>query len=914
MPPAFPHRKGAGQQERVEPVQVAARGQDLRRAHQVAPGRRADIVAVQGADDGLDLVILHQQGVGAGQVLDPGDIGGGGLQAADLQHPGRGLPLGHRRHRGRGQGRPIPLAGHGGQKVDPLLQGDRLAHRVQACGDQLLLDLGDLVAQVRDPGGVVGALGREVETGGLLQDEVRQAGHLLHRARRHGAPALDRALQLHQVLVEAGLGHRRGQVADQGRRRAALGQGPFGGIVGGVEIEVGQVADQPLGPAAGGQAHLLAGHEFQRPVGAEVQHGVGVEILAEVAIEGREGVSRRKAPLEQQAHGIALIAEARLQADEHIAEPRAQHEQGAAVGQLAPRRRAPLGLDGLQERLAADVILHRNTHRHIGVRAVAGGVAAQQLLAQGVHRLRDLHRIAGGGEPLQGVVQGGEDRQERRRARGPGLGREVEQDHGQAPLGPLGPAERDHAADPRGDGLGPFRADLHPRGPGRGVEHAVARTAFAGLTIAVGAAAEHAGRHRAVELGDRDHDGGFHRVQPRRIAPPGLESLELQRLGRDIGHTEARQDLLRRAGVVVGGTAHQGEAGEGQDHIHHRLAVLHEELLDRRTAVQAAGEGWNDPQALGLQRLDDAVIMTRVVRQDVGAQDQHAHHAPGRHAGRRQRLHGLDDPVRALGMIQGDFRVLPGGLGLDPAAQGLALPVGVAAHEEADHGRAVVLRPRQPVLHGQEIGPQVLGGARDEAEDLGQPPQHGHLACAGAGPAAGLGAVAPQALQQRDRPLVGAVHLQAAKAGELDDLAGGDQADHGVAVVAARLQGRQDGADLLVDEQHRQDDDVACGDVVEAPLQGARIVRPVRRRMQPQLQTGNVLADLLLDPGEQSGQVAVQGDEHDPHRGRAFTCRPSGRSGYVRHKSSRSLCVIRRSGGRRPRCCDGPCRERRTES
>ncbi len=70
------------------------------------------------------------------------------------------------------------------------------------------------------------------------------------------------------------MGDRRRQVADQRRRGAALGDRALGRVVGGVEVEVGQVADQPVGPAGGRQAGLLAGHELERAVRAEVQHRV----------------------------------------------------------------------------------------------------------------------------------------------------------------------------------------------------------------------------------------------------------------------------------------------------------------------------------------------------------------------------------------------------------------------------------------------------------------------------------------------------------------------------------------------------------------------------------------------------------------------------------------------------------------
>ena len=69
-------------------------------------------------------------------------------------------------------------------------------------------------------------------------------------------------------------GHRRRQVADQRGRRAPLGDRcPRTGCWRRTG-RVRQIADQPVRPAGAGQAGLLAGHELQRAVGAEVQHRV----------------------------------------------------------------------------------------------------------------------------------------------------------------------------------------------------------------------------------------------------------------------------------------------------------------------------------------------------------------------------------------------------------------------------------------------------------------------------------------------------------------------------------------------------------------------------------------------------------------------------------------------------------------
>ena len=85
----------------------------------------------------------------------------------------------------------------------------------------------------------------------------------------------------------------------------------------------------------------------------------------------------------------------------------------------------------------------------------------------------------------------------------------------------------------------------------------------------------------------------------------------------------------------------------------------------------------------------------------------------------------------------------------------------------------VLLGSCKPVLHRQEVGTHVLCGAGDEAQDLGNALEHGQLLCArrGFGRLAG-GLAAPQALQEAHQAALGAVHLEAAKLGEADDLSG----------------------------------------------------------------------------------------------------------------------------------------------
>ncbi len=111
----------------------------------------------------------------------------------------------------------------------------------------------------------------------------------------------------------------------------------------------------------------------------------------------------------------------------------------------------------------------------------------------------------------------------------------------------------------------------------------------------------------------------------------------------------------------------------------------------------------------------------------------------------------------------------------------------VAADQEAHHVDDVVFRTRQPVLQREEVRAHVLCGAGDEAQQLRNPPQHFHLV--GAGRAAVL-LPAAQALEQRERPALRAIHGESAETREAHDLRRRHGADHRIAIGAAPCRAR----------------------------------------------------------------------------------------------------------------------------
>ncbi len=64
---AVTHGDRARNQEGIEAVHVAARRQDLGRPQQVAARRRTHVVAIKGADNGLEFVVAGEKTVGLGE-------------------------------------------------------------------------------------------------------------------------------------------------------------------------------------------------------------------------------------------------------------------------------------------------------------------------------------------------------------------------------------------------------------------------------------------------------------------------------------------------------------------------------------------------------------------------------------------------------------------------------------------------------------------------------------------------------------------------------------------------------------------------------------------------------------------------------------------------------------------------------
>ena len=740
--------------------------------------------------------------------------------------------------------RTVGILRHQGQHLGPGLGRHRLADDMQPLGDQRAFGFQQLFPKRGKVAGVhVHALG--------LFAHKRLKIFSLGRVGRQRPQTAQAFLDLGKPLVKARLRQRRGQVADDHRIRAALGKRRFRRVVGGVKIDVRQVADQPIRPAAFAHARLFAGHEFQRPVHAEMQKRVGGEILAQPAVEGRKGMGRCEALLKEQPHRVAFIAEDRLQADEDIAKLTAQNEDVPPVGLVLAGGGAPGGLDVLEPFRARHELGRGNAGRDLRGLAMRRVRTAQNRVAQLLHAFGQLaHLVARSLHRVHHVEKAFENREICGGPGGTGIRREAVKHDADLAFGDLRAAQLRHADDLVHQRLDPLGAGGHRVAFGFRVGFAAARAGQAACRIM--AARENGRVRRAVDFRQGDQHGGFHRAKPATRSPPLPKRLEFQRLCGDIGHIERLQRLDRGITVVIGRAADQREARERQQ----RVDLALQEFINRRATIQTTGESGQNGHALRLQRADHRIVMRGVLGQNVAAQHQDADGCD-RIGGLRQ-LGGIGgDPARHVGVVKTDLGVVDRRRRLDAAPVAV---VGIAAHQIADHGFDVVFGPAQPILHAQEPGPQILRLARDEFQHLRDRAQHRHLLFGRSG--AGF-VLAAQLFQKRHRPRSGLGHVQIAHLRQTDHLRIGDHADKGIQRVAHRLHLGHDHLQMFVDEQKVRDNDIGVQHRRFRSGELGGVFRPFGSGVNGNMDVGEVVLQPRQGAGSRTGGMLVQRDDHD---------------------------------------------------
>ena len=176
-----------------------------------------------------------------------------------------------------------------------------------------------------------------------LGPDRRQLGRVHRRAL--GVP-VEELLELGQLVVGVGPGHRRREVVDDDGVGAALGLRALAGVVDDERVEERHVGDGDVGEAAGRQGQRLARQPLQRAVLAEVDDGVGapaavVAAHRQPAVERQVVVGRREVGGVVRADRVGPEAAWRLDRDEHAAEVDAGELQRAVGDVDLARRRAP---------------------------------------------------------------------------------------------------------------------------------------------------------------------------------------------------------------------------------------------------------------------------------------------------------------------------------------------------------------------------------------------------------------------------------------------------------------------------------------------------------------------------------------------------------------------------------------------
>eukprot|EP00960_Hanusia_phi_P023345 689242-Hanusia_phi.AAC.1 len=606
-----------------------------------------------------------------------------------------------------------------------LLGGRRHSDGVEAAGEEARLDLHE--AAVDGANDRVALVERELLRVLLLRREVGDVLVKVARASSRddgvddgGAAGLilaealvggDELAELLETLVEPRVLSRRRQVRDGGGVAPALGDGGLRGVVGRIVVDVGHRVDEAVGVAGAGHADLLAGHELERPVGSEVEHSVGAEDALEVGVVGGEAVVGGGALGEEEAHGVTLVPERGLDADEHVAELLAVHQEVLTVrveltGRLAPVLLQLAGVGG-------ELLVLVDGHAVLDIEV--GGADASLLVVE--HSIDELLRrlgevaevVALADQLLAHREDGGEDVKVGGSADVALVWRKGEDGDGELLVLVL----LDAQVRPLDRALGEER-DAVRKGNGASGEP-VASSIDDGLD-------------GSVDLGEGNLQGNLDGMKPELRRLPLLEGLEDEGDGAEVGAVELGERLHRLVVILRRRATDEGEAGEVDDGVGDDGAVG-EELVDGAGEVETSRVDAHDAAAAGLELLDEGGVVTLVLSVDVRLLQNDAD---------RRRLLGVDadsagvllvvppvvlggvlEDLRGKGMPDADVGEEDGGSDLLLLHHLSVIDVGVGHVEK--HRLEVLGRPTQPVLEGEHEGPRVLRLVRrQELEHLGE--------------------------------------------------------------------------------------------------------------------------------------------------------------------------------------------------
>ena len=223
----------------------------------------------------------------------------------------------------------------------------------------------------------------------------------------------------------------------------------------------------------------------------------------------------------------------------------------------------------------------------------------------------------------------------------------------------------------------------------------------------------------------------------------------------------------------------------------------------------------------------------------------------------RQVRFAFGDPLGESRVVEPHIRVIDWRLGGRTAPCFLSA---VARDQKPDHLFDIVVRPAQPILHGQKPGAQILRLAGNILQDLWQTAQHLHLLLPRG---ARRRLAAAQLLQKRHRPRSGLCHIEIAHLGQADDLTIRDDPDESIDPRPRCGKFRQDGGDMLFDEQKVGDKDIRAGNGSLRTGQRHRVFGPFRRRMNRDVQPRKILEKARQNPCGGACGMLIQRHEDD---------------------------------------------------
>ncbi len=631
-------------------MEVAARGQDVG----TAAGRRA---ARARCDEAAGEGVHQRLALGRPGAVEPRpEIGVGGVQDGPRGHPFRwaggigqerfgqdlealdgvaGGPPGARRERSEDGGLgPVPGGGEiAGERIEApeaeivgecpqeragaravaavdakkrhhqLAPGGAFGARaedVQPVADLQLLELAEVVVEGREARLVIG---RDAEAEiGVEAEPLGRARDLALEMLRASTVEARRLVILVDQLLQLGIGavalrpcQRRGEVVDDHRRISSLRLTALARIVDDEGIDVRHRPEHRLRPRCLVQRHRLARQPLEIAVLAHMYARLQSEFLPQPDIKSQIAVRRHEVGVVIGGLGGDVVAAARLDADDDVAERQDRQGEGEVLHVRVMRRRAPAGEDGLAQRRRQGgegrfIVGERQARAHLAGRAIgerigwAGREAGDQLSAV---RGQVRRSVAGLLEPTQ---------------RGSGARRGVETDPVGEPavlVGVVGQNERDAA-------LGHRRA-REPR-PGRGEpgdpgaapevgDVAGERCLHLGVDVADLTEGDGAGVETAVDLGQRHLHGEVARSEPARRRGP-----RPARLG-----GEARLQHGPPAGVEERALVAEREGGEVDDDVERWLGEQRRDDGGGLRVLEARGVHRAHAEALRLQRSGERV-------------------------------------------------------------------------------------------------------------------------------------------------------------------------------------------------------------------------------------------------------------------------------------------------------------------